>query len=147
MPLSTLLVVSWQMCHAWNTYGLASRAVLVMSRLHYTWNYLTCVTESCLMDKHAQWTDMQPKLCTNHFLVRWQCLICKKPIHQACESHDCAQQPSYISNYSKCTQQQYYMGNMILARSSQDHPNIQDHGQDPQRWDLSVQFYICGTQT
>ena len=36
---------------------------------------------------------------------------------------------------------------MILARSSQDLPNSQDHGHDVPMWDLSVQFYIGGTHT
>ena len=36
---------------------------------------------------------------------------------------------------------------MILARSSQDLPNSQDHGYDPPMWDLSVQLYIGGTHT
>ena len=36
---------------------------------------------------------------------------------------------------------------MILARSSQDMANSQDHGQDPPMWDLPVQFYIGGMQT
>ena len=36
---------------------------------------------------------------------------------------------------------------MILARSSQDIANSQDHGQDSPMWDLSVQFYSGGTQT
>ena len=35
----TLLGVSWQMCHAWNTHETASRAVLGTNRLHYMWNY------------------------------------------------------------------------------------------------------------
>ena len=33
---STLLQVSWQMCHAWITYWMVSRASLTVSRLHYT---------------------------------------------------------------------------------------------------------------
>ena len=36
---------------------------------------------------------------------------------------------------------------MVLARFSQDIANSQDHKQDPPMWDLSVNFYICGTQT
>ena len=36
---------------------------------------------------------------------------------------------------------------MILARSSQDIANSQDHKQDPPMWDLSVDFYIDGPQT
>ena len=36
---------------------------------------------------------------------------------------------------------------MILARSSQDIANSQDHGQEPPMSDLSVQFYVGGTQT
>ena len=36
---------------------------------------------------------------------------------------------------------------MILARSSQDIANSQDHGQDTPMWDLSVQFYIGGLHT
>ena len=35
---------------------------------------------------------------------------------------------------------------IILARSSQDIANSQDHGQDPPKRDLSVQFYVGGTQ-
>ena len=48
LPLSTLLDVSWQMCHAWNTHGMATRAVLVVTRLHYMLSYLTHATELCL---------------------------------------------------------------------------------------------------
>ena len=48
LPVSTLLV----MCHAWNTHGTATRAILAVTRLHYMWNYLTH-TKSCLTDKHA----------------------------------------------------------------------------------------------
>ena len=41
LPHRKLLGVSWQMCHAWNTCEIVSRAVLAKYRLHYTWNYLS----------------------------------------------------------------------------------------------------------
>ena len=37
---STLLEVSWQMCHDWITYGTVTRTCLMVSRLHYKWNHL-----------------------------------------------------------------------------------------------------------
>ena len=33
---SILLEVSWQMSHAWITYGMVDREALMVSRLHYT---------------------------------------------------------------------------------------------------------------
>ena len=33
---STLLEVSWEMCHAWITYATVDRASLTVSKLHYT---------------------------------------------------------------------------------------------------------------
>ena len=42
----------WEYHHAWNTHKIVSRGVLVTDRPHYTWNYLSCVTESCTMDRH-----------------------------------------------------------------------------------------------
>ena len=73
LPLSTLLVVSWQMCHARNTHGMASRAVLVTTRLHGSWNYITHVPKLCFTDKHMQ---QMAKSHTNHFLASWRCMIC-----------------------------------------------------------------------
>ena len=51
---STLLQVSWQMCHAWITYGKVSGTTLTVSRLNYTWINLLRATESHLTDEaHA----------------------------------------------------------------------------------------------
>ena len=43
----------------------ASRAVLAMNRLHYTWKNPSQVTKLHLMDGHVQWIDMQPKMHMN----------------------------------------------------------------------------------
>ena len=138
------------MCHAWNTHGTVSRSVLLVTRLHYMWNYLTCVTESHLMDEHVQWVDMQP----NHT----QTIFGELTMHNLCMTYSVSMQVPQSCTATKLHITLLLMHTttilhgpndltMILVRSSQDLPNIQDQGQDPQRWDLSVQFYICGTQT
>ena len=86
----------------------------------------------------------------NHFLVSWQCTI-----HMTYSASEQVPQLCTVTNlhiklYIMHTTTILHGQNdvtMILPRSSQDIANSQDHGQDPPMWDLSVQFYVGGTQT
>ena len=89
MPHCMLLGVLWQSCHAWNTHKIICRVVIMTDRPHYTWNYLSCVTESCTMDRHGE---------TN--LTKINRILSKDQILVSCSHMTCYMQKShYISIY------------------------------------------------
>ena len=61
MPHCMLLGLLWQSCHAWITYRIICRVVIVTDKQHYMWNYLSCVTELHTTDRHGEtarfWQD------------------------------------------------------------------------------------------
>ena len=54
MPHCILLGLLWQSCHGWITCRIICRVVIVTDRTHYMWNYLSCATESCTMDRNGE---------------------------------------------------------------------------------------------
>ena len=59
-----------QVYHAWNTHERACRFVLVTDRPQYTWNYLSCATQSCGTDRHGEINLTKSILTDQSFQIR-----------------------------------------------------------------------------
>ena len=112
----TLLGVLWQTCHAWITYGVVRRIVMVMGRLSDKWeitrNMPHCTLLGLLWQSCHAWITCR--------------IICRVVIVR--------DRPHYMWNYLLCATEPHAMDRhgvtKILARSWQDHLKSQEIWQD-----------------